>query len=219
MRDRRECRCNHGSADRYLDAVEPGQLPWEARFEIVRDAAAKLGINIDEDTVIRIARTSDGFPHYVHFIAKKLFWKVYEAKNGGEVTPELSDAAMDEAAGAMDMKLRGPYEMAIQKYGNDYEAVLWAVADGHELRRRSSDIFDSYVKITRQLRGPALSRDQRNSRINRLKQPAHGQILTGTRQGWHEFTKKMIRGYVRLRVEQAGAELATDHPRATQSQK
>lgn len=209
----------HGSADRYFHAVELGQLPWEARFEIVRDAAEKLGIGIDEDTVIRIARISDGFPHYVHFIAEKLFWKVYEAENEGEVTPELFDAAMDEAAGAMDMKLRGPYEIATQKYGNDYEAVLWAVADGHELRRRSSDIFESYVKITRQLGTAALTRDQFNSRINRLKQPAHGQILTGTRQGWYEFTEKMIRGYVRLKAERAGADLATDHPRATQSQR
>jgi hypothetical protein len=45
-----------------------------------------------------------------------------------------------------------------------------------------------------------------------LKQPSHGCILTATRQGWYEFTEKMIRGYVRLKAEQANIILEVDHP-------
>ena len=30
-----------------------------------------------------------------------------------------------------------------------------------------------------------------------LKEESHACILTGTRQGWYEFTEKMVRGYVR----------------------
>ena len=139
----------HGSADRYFHTVGLGQLPWEARFEIVEKSADALGIEVDRDTIIRIGRICDGFPHYVHLIAEKLYWKVFEASNGGVVTPTLFDEAMRDAADAMDMKLRKPYEVATQKYQNDYESVLWAAADGHELRRRSSDIFSSYERIAK----------------------------------------------------------------------
>lgn len=204
----------HASADRYFHAVELKQLPWEARDEIVVHAADQLGIEIDRDTVIRIAMISDGFPHYVHFIAEKLFWRVFEAENGGRVTPELFDLAMSDAAGAMDMKLRGPYERATQKYGDDYEAILWAVADSHQLRRRSIDIFKSYEGVMRQLDRQPLDRTRFNRRINSLKAPSHASILTATRSGWYEFSEKMIRGYVRLKAEQNGVKLQTDHPKA-----
>lgn len=80
----------HGSADRYFHTVGLGQLPWEARYEIVNGAADRLGIETEENTVIRIARISDGFPHYVHFVSEKLFWRVYEADNNGRVTRNCS---------------------------------------------------------------------------------------------------------------------------------
>jgi hypothetical protein len=57
-----------------------------------------------------------------------------------------------------------------------------------------------------------LDRNRFNQRINSLKQASHAHILTGTRQGWYEFTEKMIRGYVRLRAELANVILEVDHP-------
>jgi hypothetical protein len=98
----------HESADRYFHTVSLGRLPWEARYEIVNVAAEVLGVDIDDDTVIRIARISDGFPHYVHFISEKLFWSVFEARNDGLVTPQLFSKAMSDAASSMEMRLRGP---------------------------------------------------------------------------------------------------------------
>ncbi len=201
----------HESADRYFHTVSLGQLSWEARYEIVIEAAKSLDIEIDQDTVVRIARISDGFPHYVHFISEKLFWRVYRSKSG-RVTPELFQLAMADAASSMDMKLRGPYEKATQKYTNEYELVLWAAADGHELKRRSTDIFRSYERISASIRQTALTRLKFNQRINSLKKPTHASILSGSRQGWYEFTEKMVRGYVRLRAEQAGVVLENDHP-------
>lgn len=112
----------------------------------------------------------------------------------------------------MDMKLRGPYEKATQKYNNDYETILWAAADGHELRRRSTDIFVSYERIMRDRDEDALPRSRFNQRINALKKESHAAILTGTRAGWYEFSEMMIRGYVRLRAEIKGVELDDDHP-------
>jgi len=97
---------------------------------------------------------------------------------------------MSDAAAAMEMRLNGPYEKATQKYSNDYECVLWAAADGHELQRRSTAIFECYQRIMRDRTEDALDRARFNQRINALKQPSHASILTGTRQGWYEFTEK-----------------------------
>lgn len=205
----------HGSADRYFHTVELGQLPFEAREEILMEAADAVGIKVDRNTMIRVARISDGFPHYVHFISEKLFWRVYEDEDSqGEVAPKHFELAMSDASEAMDMKLRGPYEKATQKYNDDYETVLWAAADGHELTRRSTDIFKSYVEIMRVLEREALDRTKFNGRINSLKKASHAGILKGSRSGWYEFSEKMIRGYVRLRAEKAGVVLDADHPAA-----
>lgn len=202
----------HGSADRYFHTVSLGQLPWEARFEIVTYAAEQLGIEIDDNTLYRIARISDGFPYFVHFVSEKLFWRVYEARNDGQVTGELFGSAMSDAAAGMEMRLKQPYETATRKYSNDCEYILWAAADSHELSRRSTDIFKSYLRLTNGRLETPLDRTRLNQRLNAIKRPSHGSILTGTRQGWYEFTEKMIRGYVRLRAEQVGLVLEADHP-------
>jgi hypothetical protein len=204
----------HASIDRYFHAVDLGRLPWDARIEIVETAADTLGITIDKSTTYRIAMICDGFPYYVHFISEKLFWRVHEAANGGEVTPELFTLAMDDAASAMDMKLRAPYEKATQKYDDTYSSILFAVADGHELKKRSSDIYSIYLRVMSSLNREPLLRVQYNARMNRLKSDAHGCILTASRQGWYEFSEKMIRGYVRLKAEQMGVALNPDHPQA-----
>lgn len=204
----------HGSADRYFHAVDLGKLPWDARIEIVESAADSLGIEIDRTTIYRIAMICDGFPYYVHFMAEKLFWRVYEAGNGGRVTPELFEMALADAASAMDMKGRGPYERATQKYDDTYSVILFSVADGHELKKRSSDIHAVYIRLMKQLGKEPLTRSQFNARMNRLKSEPHGFILSANRQGWYEFSEKMIRGYVRLKADQAGAALSPDHPAA-----
>ena len=69
----------HESAYRQFHTVKLDRLDWEPRFEIIMSAAAALGISVDETTKMRIARVSDGFPHFVHLICEKLFWTVYEA--------------------------------------------------------------------------------------------------------------------------------------------
>lgn len=204
----------HASADRYFHVVDLGRLPWDARIEIVETAAKALGIIVDKSTVYRIAMICDGFPYYVHFISEKLFWRVYEANNGGLVEPELFVSAMDDASSAMDMKLRGPYDIATLKYDDTYSAILFAVADGHELKKRSASIYVVYERVMGDLNTVPASRSQFNTRMNRLKSEPHGFILSANRQGWYEFTEKMIRGYVRLKAEQAGVKLSPDHPGA-----
>ncbi|MBN8956999.1 MAG: hypothetical protein J0H17_10570, partial [Rhizobiales bacterium] len=113
----------------------------------------------------------------------------------------------------IEAKLRNTYDKATQKYveSDQYEAVLWAVADHHELSRRSADIFDVYSHLTRTYDITTLPRDKFTQRMNALKRPAHGSILKGSRQGWYEFREPVMRGYVRLRAEAQNVELGADH--------
>ena len=188
------------------------RLPWESRFEIIGLAADRLGINVDDSTQIRIAKISDGFPHFVHLICEKLFWLVYAEGKDGSVTGDLFERAMFEATEAMEPQLKIPYEKATRKYTNDYEAILWAAADHHEMQRSSRDIYESYLRIMGQRDEPPLDRTRYNTRMNNLKKPRYGSIFTASRAGWYEYTEKIVRAFARLRAEQNGVDLEIEHP-------
>jgi Cdc6-like AAA superfamily ATPase len=202
----------HQSAHRYFHPIKLSRLPITPSSEIVESAAEALGIQIDRTTVFRICRLSDGFPHYIHLLSEKLFWLVYEARNKGLVESRFFGPALYRASDALEPELKTPYEKATKKYTDQYEEILFAVVDGHELNRRSSDIYSSYLRIMQTLKKNPLSREKFNSAINRLKKPSHASILLGSRQGWYEFREKVIRGYARIRAAQKGIELEVEHP-------
>jgi len=122
-------------------------------------------------------------------------------------------AAIKSAVQDIEPHLKATYDLATQKYSDEYEEVLWAVADHHELKRRSSAIFNSYTRIMRHRAGRTpLARDRFNARINMLKRSTHGAILKANRQGWYAFNENILRGYVRLRAEEQGVQLDAEHP-------
>lgn len=203
----------HLSAFRHFAAINLPRLKINHSMEIISGAASALGVNVDFTTSARIARISDGFPHFVHLIAYELFWVMFEYDE--EIESPLAsmfEEAVNRALGSIEPQLKAPYERATRKYSNDYEEVLWAVADDHQLQRPSREIWESYRRVM-SLRGRApLTRQQFNTRINNLKKDRHGSILQGTRQGWYEYREKVLRGYARLRAQQIGIELGADHP-------
>ena len=208
----------HHSCYRYLVTVELERLPPAPRFEIMNEAAKAVGVEIEASTLGRVSAISDGFPHYIHLITEKLLWEIFGDENTIFVSrPAHYIAAIKAAVLDIEAKLRANYEKATQKYveSDQYEAVLWAVADHHELSRRSADIFEVYRHITSKWQNAGmmttLPRDKFTQRINALKRAAHGSILRGSRQGWYEFSEPVMRGYVRLRAEDRGTQLGADH--------
>lgn len=89
--------------------------------------------------------------------------------------------------------LKNPYERATQNYSNDCEPILWAVADAHQLQRPTREILASYERIIERSGKEPLPRAQFYQRMNRMKEPALGSIVVGTRSGWYEFREKMMR--------------------------
>jgi hypothetical protein len=194
-------------------SVELERLGYQPRLEIIDTASNALGIKIESGSRYRIAAISDGFPHYVHLIAEKLLWEVYQDLMPVQIsTPAHYLNAIKAAVLDIEPKLKATYEKASLKYRDEYEAVLWAVADHHELKRRSTDIYESYCQIMRRRELEPLAREKFNQRTNALKKNTHAMILKATRQGWYEFREAVMRGYVRLRAEERGVELGADHP-------
>lgn len=205
---------SHHSCYRYLATVDLQPLAWDGRLAIIDAAAEALDLIVDASTRYRIAAISDGFPHYVHLVCEKLFWSVEDAPETiSQTGPQHYISALAESVKDIEPFLKELYEIATQKYNNDYQEILWAVADHHELKRRSADIYQSYLDIMNQRSHQALDRSKFNARMNYLKNPSHGEILIGSRQGWYELREPILRGYIRLRAEHEGIQLAKEHPR------
>jgi Cdc6-like AAA superfamily ATPase len=207
----------HLSTDRYLAGVRLEQITHDARWQIIQSACDHFGLDFDRNSIIRIGQISDGFPYYVHLIGERIFWEVFDDAN---VVSTISidhyargiKAAIEEA----QTSLRQAYELATQKHGgsDDYEEVLWAVADGSIMVRQTSEIYtNSYLRIVeeRRRRDVPLTKDLFYQRMNNLKKESHGAILRGTQTGWYSYKESVVRGYARLRAEETGVHIGVDH--------
>jgi hypothetical protein len=208
----------HESCYRYLEGVELQRLSWEARFEIIENAANALGVIVDDRPRHRIAAISDGFPHYVHLISEKLFWQMFNDPAPCSV-PSIDHyrEAVSEAVMGIEQHLKTTYDCAISTDTPDYEQLLWAMADHRDFFRSSESVYDSYVQLFGGVLGtdevPTLDRGTVTARLNALKKSSRASILSAVsnRRGWYQFTESIMRGYVRLRAEEQDVELAQDY--------
>ena len=205
----------HGSSHRYLHEVRLPTPPlnFGQRWEILDTAAAQLGLTVNADSRLRIAQVSDGFPHYVHLICEKLFWLAFrDDEELEELSPEHYMDAVHNALGSVEARLRAAYDLAVKKDLDQYQEILWAVADHYELDRNIQSIYTNSYERIMALRGRVpLTQAIFSARITALRGTSHGSILTGQRRGWVRFSENLIRGYVRLVAEGSGVRLALEH--------
>jgi Cdc6-like AAA superfamily ATPase len=205
---------SHLSTGRYLKPIPLERISHDARWQIIASAANELNIGVDDNSMIRIGQISDGFPYYVHLMGEKLFWAMHDDPNGASVsTPAHFETALREASVEAEPSLKVAYEKATQKYANDYQQVLWAVADDSNLRRQMKDIYSSYSRIMSQYycEREALDLTKFYNRMNALRGERHGSILRTPNAGWYEFRENRLRGYVRLIAEREGIQLEPEH--------
>lgn len=205
----------HLSTDRYMTPVELEPLRHEARWAILENAAEAFGVGIDRETVIRVGHISDGFPYYIHLIGENIIWTMFDLIREVEaVDPEIFHIAITASIESSYTSLKIAYDTAVKKYkhSEEYEEVLWAVADGKLFERSTDDIYrNSYLPIMARLEKTPIERRTFSQRLNSLKKDGHGKILETPRRSWYSFVENMIRGYVRLRAEKAGLQLGPDH--------
>jgi hypothetical protein len=213
---------SHGSCYRYLEGIELRGLSYDARYEIIDAAAKALGVIVDDRPRYRIAAISDGFPHYVHRMCEQLFWQMFNDPVVC-ITPTMDHyrQAVAESVLGIEQHLKITYEQAVMKGATGYEKVLWAMADHADLIRKTDSIYQSYLDLFGGADGDSeavlLDRQTVVSRLNVLKKASCGHILLANKKGWYQFRENIMRGYVRLRAEEQGYELALEYSAASSS--
>lgn len=211
----------HQSAIRQLETLHLDKLSWEGRWEIVVGALRSFGVEIDRNTYIRIAAVSDGYPFYVHLIAEKLLWRLWDRSDTAtSVQPEDFVGALNDAIESISAELKRPYEAATVNRSQDYEYVLWASADSEFLHAYLRGIFTSYSRIVEHLGGQPLSYSQFRTRLRNLTKENYGEVLVPDpkRPGLYTYRENMLRGYVRLQAEAHGIRLSGYDPSSEEEQ-
>jgi hypothetical protein len=207
---------SHPSAGRILETIPLERLHHSDLWRILTEVGAKLGVEIQQEALIRISQISDGFPHYVHLIGESMFWSMFD--DAHEVKKSGSPHFKEGIKGALqrtEAALRAQYDKATQKYRNteEYEEALWALADSTSDRRQIAEVYDSSYKwiIAKRQGRKLLPRDRLNQRYLSLRKDTHGRIVAGYGAGWFAFREAIMRGYVRLRAEDKGIDLGKHH--------
>ncbi len=195
----------HPSAHRQLATIELMRLSFEGRREIVDDAAAAFDLELDDDVNWRIALISDGYPYYVHLLVEKMLWAAFDSSASN---PTLGwdefHAGLRVAVRETNAELRKPYERAVLQRPAELEDVVWSTADGDDLFRDIGSMFSSYKHvISVRPERPEVDRAKYGDYLRKLKGVAYGSILKPVpgRNGWYEYSEKMLRGYVRMQAE------------------
>ncbi|MBU9360212.1 hypothetical protein KTE52_28150 [Burkholderia multivorans] len=202
----------HQSAYRQLTAIEVNRLGWEARREIVVQAAQEFGLDVDDNVNWRIAIVSDGFPYYVHLITEHMLWQAMDDDADCHMlSMEHYQLGLRKAIQEINVQLKRPYEKAVLHRTAEWEDLVWSTADGDDLWRQTSDMYRSYVSVTeRRNSGSVLDSKRFSEAMRRLKSEPYGPVLEPVpqRAGWYTYKEKMLRGYVRMQAEACGIELS-----------
>jgi energy-coupling factor transporter ATP-binding protein EcfA2 len=143
----------HLSTYRYFDTIKLDRLDGSACRAILIKAMEALDVAFDLSTGWRISRISDGFPHFVHLMCEKIFWAMHDDLDKiwlqrGFVELNHYHRGTSHAVQSANEELRKGYDEAVRKYSKNAEVILWAAADGwHELQRKASDMYSSYLRI------------------------------------------------------------------------
>ncbi len=207
----------HYSAGRAITPIELERLDDGSLWKIVETSAAGLGLQIDRETVLRIAILSDGFPYFTHLVCEQTYWSAFDDSNDvSRVSLKHFGDGIERAVEHALSLLKESYDNATKKYRDDYEEVLWSLVDRPTLSRQSSEIYESSYLPMMESRSnrTALDKKKFDNRLNTLKTKRHGCIIVGRGAGWYEFSENMLRGYVKLIARKQGVELGIDHHNA-----
>lgn len=201
----------HLSSFRQIHEVKLDVLHWDARYEIIDQAAETFGVTIPDEIRHKIAGLSDGFPSYIHLICEKILVAAYASKDEIEIIDfDLFIKALDEAIKSVSETLRRGYKKATEGRLEHMHHILWAMADSSDLQRHMDHILESYNQISNQLNVPPVDEKMFKREFAKLRKPNHGEVIKkafDNRPSWFSFTENVIRGYIRMYAEANKVEL------------
>lgn len=210
---------HHGSAGRYLATIKVEQLDPLVLRGIVVDGFEALGCSLWPPLAMRVACLSDGFAHYTHLVALKLALRYADLhRRPKSIDSTLLERALSDAIEDAEVLMKTAYDNAVRKYDQEYERVLWAVADHWETERSTRDMYESYCRICKDMGREPKERKEFSAFLNALKAPSHGQTLVSKRRSWFKFRETMLRGYCRMVGLSKGVEVGLDYLQSRESQ-
>ncbi|WPZ32243.1 ATP-binding protein [Thalassobaculum sp. OXR-137] len=207
----------HKSAERYLKTIRLEKINHSARHEIIQTAFAAAGLEIDREFVIRLGIISDGYPHYIHLATEYILWAMFDdSETVSFCTSDHFKKGIYDSVRNAETSSRLTYDRATKKYMDDYQEVLWAFADTPVLERQIQEVYgSSYDYVMKTRKKEKLSLDRFRSRVSMLVKDRHDRILSSNGSGWYKFTDNVVRGFVRMKAEEAGVQLEKDHYSST----
>lgn len=198
----------HQSVSRRLETIPVNKINHDELWKIIAVPAAKLGVTVEQDLLIRASILSDGFPHYVHLLAESIFWAMHD--DDVSITSPTAGHFRQAVKGTLE-RTEAVHKSAWYKATHkttatrDYEAALFSLADRSDTRSQVVDIYErSYRRIGSIMAGAdgsILDKDKFNQRLLRLRDDSHGNVVIGHGSGWFSFRENVFRGYVRLEAE------------------
>lgn len=215
----------HESASRYLRPIEVRKLDYGAIEAVIKDIEQAFGIEFEINSARRIIQISDGFPYFVHSIARETLQCWFD--DGAEfkrTTPDQYERGILRASDTAEPELRKIYDLATMKYKRDGEYICWALADGPSIYKQRTKFYSDYKEIWERAAGVCdkiddmpkmLSLDQFSARLTHLIKPEFGALMFRPTKSYYELTEKRMRGYARLRAATQRVYLKPDHPLAS----
>jgi len=119
----------HQSAERAIVQIPVPRMSLDELEEIVTNGLKQLDMTIDEGTLNRMVRLSQGLPHYTHLLALHSARKAVD-DGGREITKSHFDSAMNVALENTQQTIKEAYQKATTSPRRDhrYKEVLLACA-------------------------------------------------------------------------------------------
>ena len=173
--------------------------------EILRRGEQHLHVVFDRDVRKRIVRLADGFPYFVHLIARHSALAASEKRAASAAEPIAIETdeyirGLAEALENAEHSLSSQYLQAVittRRHSDKFELVLWAIALSSDREVQVQDIAKNVGVFTNEDHKAAAF----SHHLGELASDAPGKILSKVREGYYRFTNPLMRPYIRSRLE------------------
>jgi len=213
----------HSSLVRSVAGIRLGRMKADELEGILERGEERLRIGFVPEVKQRIVNLADGFAHYAHLLARSstLFAASVKWSPETEGFPvEQADylQGLKDATSKAQLTLRQSYEKAViplKKKTQLFQYAVWAVAMAEEVEVHVSEIARHMTDIA----ASEVKPQSITYHLSKLVTEDRANILRRVREGFYKFTDPLMRGYVRLQLEeynilQRGGQLAFPFMRA-----
>jgi Cdc6-like AAA superfamily ATPase len=197
---------SHASLQRCLKQIKLGRMSPEELQQIIEKGLSRIELTIEEEVKDDIIKFSQGFPHYVHSLAK-LSAREAIKKSLEKITRECFDVALNEAIKKADASLSTFYQKAITTNRNQdgFRNVLWActlVKEDENGTFRAIDIEEFLPKIANR----KIKQQSYSYNLGMLCREQKGAVLEkvgeSSNQTRYRFKNPLLKAYIKLIIYQ-----------------